>query len=314
MTKKIIRQTAFLFFILLKAITVTGQPSTDNQWIEDVIVRQEEEKAAIAQQIEQLKTDIKKNEKTISTSNSIISMAIKNGNSQAEKIARDAKLKAEEAKKTNEETLKLAEIRLENTIIAIDKLKSSLANKSWQGKQIQSVITGCKGAVYIKKENGEVYDCNRDGSVFLERGDIISTHGTTGTATMQFLDGRGTVNIDKDSKVKIYSDGDLTEVMDLIEGKIKLEIRKAIAPYKKKFEVRRGSGTAGVRGTELQVAAINQYETEITVFEGIVDVKGTKEEKTVELKAGYKIIIAKDGTLSTPELFDISAFDKWRKD
>jgi ferric-dicitrate binding protein FerR (iron transport regulator) len=81
--------------------------------------------------------------------------------------------------------------------------------------------------------------------------------------------------------------------------------------FGKKFEVRSSGGGGAVRGTRF-ISRLNQTGgMDLLVVEGCVEMKGTKEDKTVMVNAGYRCTASKDGILSEPRKVDLSNPEKW---
>jgi hypothetical protein len=88
-------------------------------------------------------------------------------------------------------------------------------------------------------------------------------------------------------------------------------VRARIMKFGKKFEVRSSGGGGAVRGTRF-ISRLNQTGgMDLLVVEGCVEMKGTKEDKTVMVNAGYRCTASKDGILSEPRKVDLSNPEKW---
>jgi len=202
---------------------------------------------------------------------------------------------------------------------------------------------------YIQKKNGEHFTFEKNQKGFLETGDEVSTYENS-SVELQFLDGRGTMNVGQYSQVKMEEDDAGTQVMNMIQGKVNISVEKLenyqkmmeekIKAYKedlktvkdeikqkivdeyesmeesgykfaKKFEVQASKVAVAVRGTQFLVYEDEKKGTEVVVLEGGVELKSKNETRTVVVNEGYRVAVAKDGKLSDPEKIDISNLERW---
>lgn len=103
---------------------------------ESILPEVKEMRDEALKEIENLKIEIGKNEKIILKSEQIISLAQQKGNTKAETVAREALIKAQEAKRKNEETLRYYEMYLN----LLNNLISKLENPTLSASQAYS---GC---------------------------------------------------------------------------------------------------------------------------------------------------------------------------
>ena len=320
-----------------------------NNWLFGVIFKLENMRDKAIADIQKYEGEIQKCDTTISKSENIVRLAQQKGNVQAEKIAREASLKAQEAMIKNKEKKNSAElnkIRAEGTLATVkNELSNALSHPQAHPNEIKSVITNHSGRVEIQKKNGEIFDSGKNQIGFLEKGDEIVTYGNS-SAELQFLEGRGSLKVGEYSRVKMEEDDAGTQVMNMIQGKVNISVEKLenyqkmmeekLKEYKenvsnipedfekflkrlkahiqhiqKKFEVRTQGGGGAVRGTEFLVFEDDKTGTEIIVLEGSVEMSGTKGEKIIIVNAGYKGTVTKDGILSDPEKLDLSKIERW---
>ncbi|MCJ7618385.1 MAG: FecR family protein, partial [Desulfobacterales bacterium] len=272
------------------------------------------------------------------------------GNVQAEIIAREASLKAQEAKIMNRDKKNSAELNKKRVGNALATVKNELSNALSQPQKIKSVITNYSGRVEIQKENGETFDFGKNQTSLLEKGDAIQTYGNS-SAELQFLEGRGSLKVGEFSRVKMEEDDAGSQVMNMIQGKVNVSVEKVenyqkkmeekIKEYKedlktvkdatkqeklnayenylkglklrvkKKFEVLTNTSVMTVRGTGFLVYEDDIKGTEVVVLEGGVELKSKNETRTVMVNEGYRAAVAKDGILSGPEKIDIANLERW---
>ncbi|MCX6328332.1 MAG: FecR family protein [Bacteroidia bacterium] len=315
-----------------------------------VIFKLEKMRADATADIQKCESAIQKCDKTISNSGNIIKVARENRNVEAEKIASDAMARAKAAKEKNSEMKKSSEENQKRVELALATVKNEFSKSLSNPQKIKSVITNYSGRVSIQKKNGEHFTFEKNQKSFLETGDEVSTYENS-SIDLQFLDGRGTMNIGPYSQVKIEEDEAGTQVMNMIKGQVNFNVEKLenyqatmeekINAYKedlktvkdefkkkmvdeydsikkhtkeyitKKFEVRTPACAVAVRATQFLVYNDEEKGTELIVIEGSVEMKGIKEGNTIIVNAGYKAIVTKDGILSDPKKIDLTTIERW---
>jgi hypothetical protein len=199
-----------------------------------VIFKLENMRDKAVEDIRKFEADIQKSENTIRKSQNIIRQAQEKGNAQAEMIAREALAKANEAKVKNEKNKSTAELKKKRSELAIANVRNMLADKLSQNQEIKSVVTNYSGNVSILKKNGETIPLENNRSGYLEAGDEIWTLGNS-SAELQFLEGRGSLKAGEYSKVKMEADDAGTQVMNMIQGKVNINVEK-VENYQKMME------------------------------------------------------------------------------
>ncbi|MEA5468425.1 FecR family protein [Spirulina sp. 06S082] len=112
--------------------------------------------------------------------------------------------------------------------------------------------------------------------------------GANSTATLEMDDAIGTVEVGKDSQVRIIgldtleSGGKVTQ-MFLAKGRTRVRVRRFNNPDSR-FEIKTPSGNAGVRGTEFGLTVLPSGETRMAVISGTVVLEGTDGE--IECSSG----------------------------
>jgi ferric-dicitrate binding protein FerR (iron transport regulator) len=90
---------------------------------------------------------------------------------------------------------------------------------------IESVITRYSGRVSVRKKGGGIVEFIESQAGLLEKGDEVMT-ADDGKVELQFLEGRGTLKVGPDSRVRMEEDDDGTQVMNLVRGKINVGVEK----------------------------------------------------------------------------------------
>jgi hypothetical protein len=335
----------FVFIVSLGCFSVSHAQMTGperSNWLLGVIFKLENMRDQAIADIQKYEGNIQKCDNTISKSENIVRLAQQKGNVKVEIIAREASLKAQEARIINRDKKHSAELNKKRAEFALATLKNELSNALLQPQKIKSVITNYSGRVEIQKENGEITDFGKKQTSLLEKGDAIVTYGNS-SAELQFLDGRGSLKVGEYSRVKMEEDDAGTQVMNMIQGKVNISVEKLenyqkmmeekLKEYKEnvsnipedyekfikglkariqsKFEVRTSHGAVSIRGTQFLVYEDEKTGTELIVLEGNVEMRGIKGAKTVVVNAGYKGTTTKDGILSEPQKIDISTIERW---
>jgi FecR protein len=312
------------------------------------IVKLENNVSKADENIRRYENEILKCEKTIATSEKIKSHAQEKGNSEVGKVANEALLKANSAKDKNNRLLNIAELRKKQSETILASVKNSSSLNSTKSSTINAVTLNYSGEINIQKNNGEKFKVDENQSPLLEAGDVITT-AENSKIEMQFLEGRGNVIVGENSKLKMEKLNDSTDVMDVIEGKVKLgvlkvdeyekdlkekyeaykndslsadeylnnlygHIRAGIKHYTRKFEVRTPTAVCANRGTEFIVYYNENNSSEVIVLEGTVEMKSTNGLNTILINAGQKGVANEKGILSGPIQIDVTKLEKWWED
>lgn len=292
--------------------------------------------------------EIAKNNETIQKSEKIIALAQQRSDAkakQAESVVRDALMKAQEAKRTNEETRRhweLQKIRADKSYATIQNM---LSQKYDYKQQIKGFLTNYAGNVWIIKANGEKTSLNNG---FLEPGDKVMTGD--GTADIQMLDGRANAKLGPYSEFVIKKDTPEEQFLKLFKGKVYMAVDK-IDDYVKKMKEKIDQYNENVQTIkQLNKEDINDLENyikrkkfllenhgchsdsygkiycitavctvrgtkfiseikenniEVTVMEGIVDVSIPEKNETSSVKAGNKAIISANDVIKVEKIEQI---------
>jgi ferric-dicitrate binding protein FerR (iron transport regulator) len=295
--------------------------------------------------LQKIDREIQENDRVIKRAEEIIVLAGQRNNKQAESVARDAQLKAREARKKNEDTKVRLELVRKRATASNGALKNRLASSLGGGVNppVKGMVSAYSGRVQVSKKSGETFELRADDPGLLEAGDAILTYGSS-SAEVQALDGRGTVQLGEYSELKLQEDTPEKQVLELVRGKVYSAVDKADdfanmlqeetkqfgsdfltvanvsekeyeavikslrARAQKKFEIRAPSWVMAVRGTKFTVELKNGETTEMTVFEGSVEAGDLRGEKRVLVEEGFKVIMTKDGISGPQKIADV---EKW---
>lgn len=345
------RTKALIIFLLISCGISFAQDADaqKSNWLLGVIFKLETMRDKAMSDIRKYEGDIQRCDNTIVKSDNIVRIAQQKGNVQAEKIAREASIKAQEAKKKNIELEKSAELNKKRAEIALAYVKNAFSDALSHPQKIKSVMINYSGRVSIQKQNGEHFTFEKNQIGLLEKGDEIATYENS-SAELQFLDGRGNLKVGEYSRVKMEEDDPDAQVMNMIQGKVNISVEKlenyqrmmeekikaykedlktvkdetkqkivdeyesienAVARFRRKFEVRTSGAICVVRGTQFLVYEDDMKGTEVVVLEGGVELKSKNENRTVVVNEGYRAAVAKDGKLSEPEKIDSSNLERW---
>ena len=227
---KTIKPLLLLIILLFTGVAYAyDEPQYNSNFLLSVLFKAQELRDKATMEIRKIDMEIKKNEEAIQKSEKIISLAQQKGNTKAEMVARDALMKATEAKRKNEETKagwELNKMRADRSYAAIQNMLSRNLGSS---KQIKGFMTNYTGNVYIIKANGEKASPDNG---FLDPGDKVWTGN--GSAEIQMLDGRGSATLGPYSEFVMKKDTPQEQVVELLKGKVYMAVDK-IDEYAKKM-------------------------------------------------------------------------------
>lgn len=225
-----------LLFLIFYGISFAQDSDVQkNNWLLGVVFKLERMRDDAITDIQRYEGEIQRCNATIGKSENIVRLARQKGNAEAEIIAGSALAKARQAKLKNEELKNSAALRKRRAEVARANVHNLMAKQLAGKAEIRSVVTGRTGraVIFSKRLNESInLDDNRMG--FLEPGDEIWTYGNS-SVEMQFLDGRGTLKLGEYSKFKIEEDGQGTQIINMLKGKIYIGIDK-IDDYQKMME------------------------------------------------------------------------------
>lgn len=302
---------------------------------------------AVAAEIERITRELGKSDASIARAQEILVKARKNGNEVAENFSLETIRKAEQAKITNLENMRLAKLKMD----LIKKKKQRLSGAPDKGvakPNLRALVSRAAGNVTLQSASGSGAKpfSGEDGGQ-LEPGDELRT-GRGGSAELQLLGGRASVSMAENSRFRIEKDTDSTEVVRTLAGKFHFVVERMaefeaaleqdLAPLReklakvaddqkkayenfmkglkarvqKKLEMRsRSGGTTSVRGTEFLVTEHPDGSSEILVIEGNVAVSDPNGGATVVVNTGQAITISSAGTPSTVRPANTATLPRW---
>lgn len=281
---------------------------------------------------------IRKADEMIVKANELILRSQEAGNKSSGEIAGKALIKAQENK-----------AYWVNRKIQIDKniayVRNRMVEQSKTGSKIGGMVTQFSGRVRVisGKPPYEAIPMDGEHPGYFTEGDTIETYNNS-RAEIQFLDGRGNMEIGEFSRVKMEKKDSLSETLSLVKGKIHTSVDKGevfgqwleqkaaeaaddpdkflseqfgkikadIKKYRKKFEVHTPAAICAVRGTTFSMSADEDGTTTIELIEGEVEIKNVKTSTLVLLREGEKMTLASDGT-SRIEVLQLPSKPWWTK-
>jgi len=239
---------------------------------------------------------------------------------KAQQEAEEKRLKEEAENAKFDKTMKLYK-PISNTDLKIQPIDEPINPKK---VHYLCKLTSYSGLVQIQKANGTKYFLSEGIDIDLEVGDKILT-GSNGRIKIHFDFENGGKNfiVNKNTKFEILESDDGFQFPGLFDGDFHVskgfmnDLQREIIEsdfgktLKKKLQIRTGSGTAAVRGTEFVISADSLSGTEVVVFEGSVELMGNVSEKLIIIEKGFKGSVSPEGLLSGPYEFDITNIEKW---
>ena len=325
-------------------------PQTVNPGIVGMLARQRNLERYWRAEIQKTDQEIQKCDKNITLANTIILKAMMRKRIEAEAVARQNLLKAEQLKRSRLGEKLLAEEQLLQASDVAKNLSGALMKGSATAN-VRGVVSQSSGVASLSRSNSNSTATMLTGSLvgLLEPGDEILT-GNGGKAVLQILSGRGSIAMAGNSKLKVEKDHGDAEVVKTIEGKFhffvdkveKFEIamEKDISTIKenlaqtaddsmaasgrffngiktkiqKKLEVNsRVSVVLADRGTEFIVNEKQDGSCELLVIDGKVAATEPNEGKSIVVETGQSISISPDGKLLEVRQIDRAALTPWWK-
>lgn len=266
---------------------------------------------------------IRKADAMIAKANDLIRRAQETGNKSSGEIAYKALIKAQE----NKEYCVKRKIQIDKNMAYV---RNRMVEQSKTGAKIGGMVTQSSGRVRVISGKPPYEAVSMDGERpgYFEEGDTIETYDNS-HAEIQFLDGRGSMDIGEFSRVKMEKKDAFSETLSLVKGKIHASVDKAdafgqwleqkaveaadnpdtflsdqfgkiradVKKYSKKFEVRTPAAICAVRGTTFTMSADDSGTTVIELIEGEVEVKNLKTSALMLLRGGEKMTLISDGTV-----------------
>lgn len=304
------------------------------------ILKLEKNRDAIKQDIQFYENEIRQADSNIQKAENILQRAREQNNAKAEQIAQNAIALAKDAKAKNLSAKSAAQNQLLQIEFSLYTTKNEFSNPVPGMENYQAIMSAYTGQTTVQKSDGTTFTVDKTRPLFLKKGDILTTNSNS-SLELQNLGGRGNVKLSENTKIEIGDDSEAEfEFIKLLKGKIEVAVenleifekdlekliksyeadlktvkdefkekivkefksRKAkILKYRNKFEVRSSYGAGAIRNTRFSVKADDFGNLEFIVSEGVVELSSPKSEKKIEVKAGEKAVISKDGIISKPE-------------
>jgi len=279
----------FALLVLFPAVSQSdGEGNAPPAWISGYITRLE---ARVAE----ADRSIRRSEEIIGHTWNLLEHARRENNAKAETIADQALKTVQAAKRKSENSRRRAML----TIGGLKRLANAWGSPHGQGaaRVFQS------GKVEIRRQGQEGWNDLGDGKdLFLRAGDQVRT-GDDGKATFHMDDG-SLINIDRNSTVEIEGPDRIAVTL----GVIQTQIRERLAS---KFEVRTPSAVTSVRGTGFVVDVRKNGDTEVTVLEGSVWVRGPAGDGEVVAEAGNRVLVPSGRLPGPPQAIDLKTISHW---
>lgn len=231
----IVKTLIFCSFLIMPVDEALPQLSSNAVFISSVVDLQKNI-TRLSDEISVYEKKILKNENTVSNSGRILKLARENNNKEAERISSEAIMTSEKTISECRNFIVILNNKKKQYESALASVKKSLASDSALTDKIKAVSLRQTGRVAVTKQNGDQYELKSGQNQFLENGDIITT-GNDGMVDLKFLEGRGSVTVGPDSKIKMLNENDSTAVMEVMKGKIYSGIIKADEYEKKMVEM-----------------------------------------------------------------------------
>lgn len=309
-------------------------PQYDTHFLLSILLKIVELRDRAISEIRRIDIEIAKNNESIQKAEKIIALAQQKNTPearQAESVAKAALIKAQNAKRINEEIKKQWEIQK----IRADRAYATIQNMLHQiydpKRQIKGFLTNYRGNVWITKANGERTSLENG---FLEPGDKVMT--ADGTAEIQMLDGRANVKLGPYSQLVITKDTPQEQVVELLQGKLYVAVEKVdqhlnrmkekLHEYKeviekyikdkvntlnKEYVIRTSAAVFGVRGTKF-TTEIKNHGVEVIVLEGIVDISLPEKNEVLTAEEGNRVTITSDGNIKIERVKQVEEW--WSND
>lgn len=174
---------------------------------------------------------IVKCQNTISNSEKIQKMAIEKNNKEAYRISSEAISTSKQSISECRNFISVLTEKKKKYQTSLNEVKKTI--ESNVSLKTNAVLLNCKGKVSVIKPDGSQYKISSSQNPCLDAGDIIST-APEGFASFDFLEGRGSLTLGPDSKVKMNIEKDTTQVLDVMKGTIYSGVLKA-DEYEKKI-------------------------------------------------------------------------------
>lgn len=170
---------------------------------------------------------------------------------------------------------------------------------------VMAVVASCTGSNIELYRNGkwQKINCSSLNNQIITDGDSLRTGKDSKIILITKEDGKICINPITSCA---FNSSDLN-IFNLLSGNIKAYFLK----YHKKFEVRTPTAICGVRGTQVEIIVNVDNSTEISLYEGDVEIADINTNETIlKLTPGKKVKIDPDGSIDTVENILVNDFLK----
>ncbi len=202
----------------------------------------------------------------------------------------DEKKKEELLKKNEDQKIKHAE-----GMKTFKPMETKMPEKPIEGS-VMAVVASCTGSNIELYRNGKWQKINCSGlnNQMITDGDSLRTGIDSKIILITKEDGKICINPITSCA---FNSSDLN-IFNLLRGSIKAYFLK----YHKKFEVRTPTAICGIRGTQVEIIVNEDHSTEISLFEGDVEIADIHTNEIIlKLTPGKKVKINPDGSIDTVE-------------
>jgi hypothetical protein len=330
---------------LVIAVFVSGVASpaahptrSDEGFLAMALLKTRLQKERIEADIEAAEADLRANTRTIQAAEERIAIAIETGVNPTGRVREMDLQNARGAKRKIKKTLSRLESARATAEDAYAIVREMLILREGRepNSRILGMVSPSSKQVVITKNDGRRILLKPDKPGFLESGDEVSTKGAGG-AEMLFLDGRGTVQLDGGSRLKIEEAASQEQVLQLVQGRVQLavespeDLRNQLREraqrsdddlnlvlkryrglsgsdfarlFEKDLRMKISGAVCAARRTRFTAEVKTEGETEIMVFEGTVEVSDANGQKHIVVNNGFGAVVTKDG-LSGPRRLPI---------
>jgi hypothetical protein len=345
--KNIMKSLIFGSLLLLTTMNVFSQLSITGVLLSSAVSFQKNI-SSLSEEIRFYEKKTFKYENSIANSERILKLSKENNNKEAERISSEAILTYQKTIADCKKHILLLKDRKRKNESALAAVKKTMDSGSSQTNEVNSVALKHTGHVSVINQKGEEYALNSAQNPGIKAGDVIST-SSDGFADIDFLDGKGSLTIGPDSKIRMYREKDSTNVLEVLNGKIYshvlkpdeydnklLDIKKCLdedtlhllvskndislydkylmmmkARVQKKFEAHiRVSAALAIRGTQFTIKVINENSSELQLIEGKIEVFPSSNTESVTVYGGQSCLI-RNGTRPQIIQSDTLNLDKW---
>ena len=235
----------------------------------------------------------------VKTLNDGVDLLLQTNDTTKDNTANDKKKNEELLKKKEEQKIKHAE-----GMKTLKPIETKMPEKPIKGS-VMAVVASCTGSNIELYRNGkwQKITCSGLNNQIINDGDSLRTGKDNKIILITKEDGKICINPNTSCA---FNSSDLN-IFNLLSGNIKAYFLK----YHKKFEVRTPTAVCGIRGTQVEIIVNIDNSTEISLFEGDVEIADINSKEIIlKLTPGKKVKINPDGSIDTVEKILVNDFLK----